>query len=180
MMNSGDLTKSKKQASPLSTSGDGYVFEHSVQAFFIVQMMTGGLVPRMGNCEITQVALQANRHGRETDDCEVTLRDKTTETEKILLVQVKRSLSLKPSDKDFKEVVQDAWKDFNSENFDKRYDRIMLVSGSLDQYGVGLKNILTHIQSSYQSAEKFWTDYDSGLLGRNSQELEGLNRLRKN
>lgn len=176
MMNSGDLTKSKKQTSPLSTSGDGYVFEHSVQAFFIAQMMTGGLVPRMGNCEITRVALQANRHGRETDDCEVTLRDKTAETEKTLLVQVKRSLSL--SSDAFIKTIQDAWEDFNSENFDKRYDRIMLVSGSLDRYGVGLKNILTHIQSSYQSAEKFWTDYDSGLLGRNSQELEGLSRLR--
>lgn len=177
MMNSGDLTKSKKQTSPLSTSGDGYVFEHSVQAFFIAQMMTGGLVPRMGNCEITRVALQANRHGRETDDCEVTLRDKTAETEKTLLVQVKRSLSL--SSDAFIKTIQDAWEDFNSENFDKRYDRIMLVSGSLDRNGVGLRNILTHIQSSYRSADKFWSDYDSDLLGRSKQDLEGLNRLRE-
>lgn len=177
MMNSGDLTKSEKQASPLSTSGDGYVFEHSVQAFFIVQMITGGLVPRMGNCEVTRVVLQADRYRRNTDDCEVTLRDKTTEAEKTLLVQIKQSFKLSRSNDDFTKTIQDAWKDFNSENFDKRYDRIMLVSGSLDGCGVGLKNILTHIQSSYRSADKFWSDYDRDLLGRSKQELEGLNRL---
>ena len=93
-------------------------------------------MPRMGNCEVTRVVLQADRYRRNTDDCEVTLRDKTTEAEKTLLVQIKQSFKLSRSNDDFTKTIQDAWKDFNSQNFNKRYDRIMLVSGSLDRYGV--------------------------------------------
>ena len=48
-MSSGDLAIHQKYTSPISASGDGYVFEHSVQAFFVIQMITGGLVPRMDN-----------------------------------------------------------------------------------------------------------------------------------
>lgn len=136
-------------------------------------------MPRMDNCEVARVVLQADRYRRNTDDCEVTLRDKTTEAEKTLLVQIKQSFKLSRSNDDFTKTIQDAWKDFNSQNFNKRYDRIMLVSGSLDRNGVGLRNILTHIQSSYRSADKFWSDYDSDLLGRSKQDLEGLNRLRE-
>ena len=90
-MSSGDLAIHQKYTSPISASGDGYVFEHSVQAFFVIQMITGGLVPRMDNCEVTRIVLQAERYGRKTDDCEVTLKDLSKPNkERTLLVQVKR------------------------------------------------------------------------------------------
>ena len=91
-MSSGDLAIHQKYTSPISAAGDGYVFEHSVQAFFVIQMITGGLVPRMDNCEVTRIVLQAERYGRKTDDCEVTLKDLSKPNkERTLLVQVRRT-----------------------------------------------------------------------------------------
>lgn len=176
-MSSGGITINKKYTNPISAAGDGYVFEHSVQAFFVIQMITGGLVPRMDNCEVTRMVLQAERYGRKTDDCEVTLKDKLADTRKTLLVQVKRNIRL--SGGEFAKTIEDAWNDFNSRNFDSTHDRIMLVTGSLDRNGIGLKNILTHIQSSYQSADQFWENYDNKVLGRGKSEREGLKRLRE-
>lgn len=176
-MSSGGITINKKYTNPISAAGDGYVFEHSVQAFFVIQMITGGLVPRMDNCEVTRMVLQAERYGRNTDDCEVTLKDKLADTRKTLLVQVKRNIRL--SGGEFAKTIEDAWNDFNSRNFDSTHDRIMLVTGSLDRNGIGLKNILTHIQSSYQSADQFWENYDNKVLGRGKSEREGLKRLRE-
>lgn len=178
-MSSGDLAIHQKYTSPISAAGDGYVFEHSVQAFFVIQMITGGLVPRMDNCEVTRIVLQAERYGRKTDDCEVTLRNKLTGAEKTLLVQIKKSFKLNPSNKDFTKTIKDAWNDFNSRNFDSTHNRIMLVTGDLDGNGIGLKNILTHIQSSYQSADQFWKNYDDKVLGKGKSEREGLKRLRE-
>ena len=177
-MSSGDLAIHQKYTSPISAAGDGYVFEHSVQAFFVIQMITGGLVPRMDNCEVTRIVLQAERYGRKTDDCEVTLKDLNNPSrEKTLLVQVKRSIRL--SNGEFTKTIKDAWNDFNSQRFNRNSDRIMLVTGDLTRNGIGLKNILTHIQSSYQSADQFWENYDNKVLGRNKSEREGLKCLRE-
>lgn len=177
-MSSGGITINKKYTNPISAAGDGYVFEHSVQAFFVIQMITGGLVPRMDNCKVTRIVLQAERYGRKTDDCEVTLKDIINSSkEKTLLVQVKRNIRLSGSE--FTKTIKDAWNDFNSRNFDSTHDRIMLVTGGLDRNGIGLKNILTHIQSSYQSADQFWENYDNKVLGRGKSEREGLKRLRE-
>lgn len=154
-MSSGNSAIREKYTSPISTAGDGYVFEHSVQAFFVIQMITGGLVPRMDNCEVTRIVLQAERYGRKTDDCEVTLKDLSNPNkERTLLVQVKRDIRLSRSE--FTKTIKDAWNDFSSQSFNRNSDRIMLVTGRLDGNGIGLKNILTHIQSSYQSADQFW------------------------
>lgn len=175
-MSSGDLAIHQKYTSPISAAGDGYVFEHSVQAFFVIQMITGGLVPRMDNCEVTRIVLQAERYGRKTDDCKVTLKDLNNPSrEKTLLVQVKRSIRL--SNGEFTKTIKDAWNDFNSQRFNRNSDRIMLVTGDLTRNGIGLKNILTHIQSSYQSADQFWENYDNKVLSRNNSERKGLKRL---
>ena len=177
-MSSGDLAIHQKYTSPISAAGDGYVFEHSVQAFFVIQMITGGLVPRMDNCEVTRIVLQAERYGRKTDDCEVTLKDLSKPNkERTLLVQVKRNVRL--SSDEFTKTIKDAWNDFSSQSFNRNSDRIMLITGSLDRNGIGLKNVLTHIQNSYQSADQFWENYDSDVLGRNKSELNNLKRLRE-
>lgn len=177
-MSSGDSAIPKGCTNPISASGDGYVFEHSVQAFFVIQMITGGLVPRMDNCEVTRIVFQAERYGRKTDDCEVTLKDlNNPRREKTLLVQVKRKVRL--SNGEFTKTIKDAWNDFNSQSFNRNSDRIMLVTGELEKSGIGLKNILTHIQSSYQSADQFWENYDNNVLGRNKDELNGLRYLRE-
>lgn len=134
-------------------------------------------MPRMDSCEVTRIVLQTERYGRKTDDCEVTLKDKLTDTRKTLLVQVKRNIRLSGSE--FTKTIKDAWNDFNSQSFNRNSDRIMLVTGGLDSNGIGLKNILTHIQSSYQSADQFWENYDNKTLGRGKPEREGLKRLRE-
>ena len=177
-MNNNSQTINKKYTNPISAAGDGYVFEHSVQSFFVIQMITGGLVPRMDNCEVTRVVLQAERYGRRTDDCEVTLKDLSSPNkERTLLVQVKRNIRLSSSE--FAKTIEDAWNDFRSQSFNRNSDRIMLVTGGLDRNGIGLKNILTHIQSSYDSADQFWENYNNNALGRNKSELNGFKYLHK-
>lgn len=177
-MSSGDSAIPKGCTNPISAAGDGYVFEHSVQAFFVIQMITGGLVPRMDNCEVTRIVFQAERYGRKTDDCEVTLKDLNNPSrEKTLLVQVKRKIRL--SSGEFTKTIKDAWNDFNSQSFNRNSDRIMLVTGDLEKSGIGLKNILTRIQSSYESADQFWENYDNNVLSRNKDELNGLRYLRE-
>ena len=177
-MSSGDLAIHERYTNPISAAGDGYVFEHSVQVFFVIQMITGGLVPRMDNCEVTRIVFQAERYGKKTDDCEVTLKDLNNPSrEKTLLVQVKRNVRL--SSDEFTKTIKDAWNDFSSQSFNRNSDRIMLITGSLDRNGIGLKNVLTHIQNSYQSADQFWENYDSDVLGRNKSELNNLKRLRE-
>ena len=139
----------------------------------------GGLAPRMDGCEITEVTLQSRKYGRNTDDCEVVFRDKNTGENRRLLVQIKRSFNLQPSNKAFTKTIEDAWGDFTSPSFNKSCDRIVLVTGDLDTYGTGLKRMLTHIQSTYQQAGHFWRDYTSGYTDRSTPELQGLERLRE-
>lgn len=178
-MVSDKLRDNKRRESPISVSGEGFVFEHSVQAFFILQMMSGGFVPRMDGCEITKVTLQSGRYGRNTDDCEVTLKERKTGEEKKLFIQIKRSFNLQPSNKAFTQTVKDAWNDFIDPNFKKLHYRIALVTGELDTNGSGLKNILTHIQSSYRQADHFWGDYENGCTNWSKPEREGLKRFRE-
>ena len=154
-MVSDKLRDNKRRESPISASGDGYVFEHTVQAFFVLQMMMGGLVPRMDGCEIAEVILQSRKYGRNTDDCEVVFRDKNTGENRRLLVQIKRSFNLQPSNKAFTKTIEDAWGDFTSPSFNKSCDRIALVTGDLDTCGTGLKRMLTHMQSTHQQADHF-------------------------
>lgn len=178
-MVSDKLRDNKRRESPISASGDGYVFEHTVQAFFVLQMMMGGLVPRMDGCEIAEVILQSRKYGRNTDDCEVVFRDKNTGENRRLLVQIKRSFNLQPSNKAFTKTIEDAWGDFTSPSFNKSCDRIALVTGDLDTCGTGLKRMLTHMQSTHQQADHFWRDYISGYADRSTPELQGLERLRE-
>ena len=96
------------KSSPISTSGDGFNFEHSVQAFFVIQMITGGLVPRMSDYRITNIVLQSERYGRNTDDCEITLKNNINSKCGILLVQIKRSFKLGQHDKDIIKTIKDA------------------------------------------------------------------------
>lgn len=167
------------KTSSISSSGDGFNFEHSVQAFFVVQMVMGGLAPRMGNRKIVKVVLQSDRLSRSTDDCEITLLDEETGLSSVLLVQVKRAVNLTPSNKDFTETIRDAWKDYNSQNFNKAEDKIMLVTGDLDGNGAGLKSMLTYMHSIVLSTN-FWRDYRAGLTGRGKKELNGFQRLINN
>ena len=169
--------KSRIKSNPISNSVDGVNFEHSVQAFFVVQMMLGGMVPRMGDCRITNVILQSDRYGHETDDCKIILKNNTGE-EKNLLVQIKRNFKLGKKNNEFTKTIRDAWMDFNDkQKFNKALDKIMLVAGGLDRNGDGLKSMLTHIQSSYASSSQFWENYNNNLTGRSKCELEGFKRL---
>ena len=174
------MTKKEKipqRISSISSSGYGFNFEHAVQAFLVVQMFTGGFVPKMGASRIVRVTPQSRRFGRSTDDCEVTLRDEESNEDINLLVQIKKTVKLAESDKDFTKTIGDAWRDFTGDGFDRHKDRIMLIAGDLDKNGSGLKKMLLFMQSSYDSHSEFWRDYDSKALGRSSAEDVGLERL---
>lgn len=172
----------KKQAVPrtsstVGSSGYGFNFEHSIQSFFVVQMFTGGFIPKMGLHKIKRIVPQATRFGRATDDCELTLVDESTLSETSLLVQVKKTFNVTKENGDFEKVIRKAWEDFNKNGFDRQKDKIMLVAGDLNSNGIGLKLMLQHIQAAYKYSNHFWENYNKSSLGRSSAENKAFSIL---
>lgn len=115
----------KRLASPYLTGGRGHDFEHRVQAYFLLLMLAGGRDPVM-NRPVSKLKFQDRHHGFHVDDLVC-----CTDDDRKLLAQVKHSVSAVKSNHDFKETVQAAWRDFNSEHFDISRDRIALVTADI-------------------------------------------------
>ena len=88
-------------SSPQATSGSGYKFETKVQAVFTLSFLVKGEVPCLTDCEIKSLCFQGKQYGYFVDDIIVKGRDKFTNIEKKLLVQIKQSISFTKSNKKF-------------------------------------------------------------------------------
>ena len=158
----------------IAESGYGFNFEHSVQTFLLVQMFTGGFVPKMGPSKITRMVLQSGRFGRKTDDCELTLENSDIPGDISLLIQIKRSFNVTKTNSDFTKVIAYAWEDFMSDDFDRTRDHIMVITGMLNDVGRGLKRRLIRMQSVYASSSRFWDEYHGGHLKDSSNQVDGF------
>ncbi len=115
-------------SNPFSTGGGGVDFEHRVQAAFLLTLLVDGFSPLL-NLPITSVLFQAKRSGYDTDDI-VLFSSFDTYSAK-LVCQIKHGITLTENNATFKDVVISAWSDFNKPMFDKRTDKIVLISGSV-------------------------------------------------
>lgn len=119
-------------SNPFSTGGGGGHFEAHVQALFVTMMLTGGCAPCLQCWPIKEIKLQGKIEGFNTDDLIVYVEKPSTKERRKLLCQVKHSIAFTKSNKLLADVLQAAWKDFNtSEIFNKNTDSIALITGSL-------------------------------------------------
>ncbi len=138
----------KQLASPYLEGGGGYNFEHRVQAYFLLLMLSDGKDP-IFNRPVVKLDFQARHHGYHIDDLVC-----YTDGGRKLLIQIKHSVKAVKSNKDFKETVQAAWKDFNSELFDLNRDRIVLVSGNISpDHRKAMMDLNTQARSSSDESD---------------------------
>ena len=122
----------KQLSSPASTGGLGTHFENRVQSSFVVLMLTGGFAPCMETWPITKIKLQGRYQNFDTDDLIVYTKQPGTDRQAKLLGQIKHSISITKGNKEFGEVIQAAWNDFNNKDvFTEGTDTIALICGPL-------------------------------------------------
>jgi hypothetical protein len=121
----------KQLSSSFSTGGAGNNFETDVQSAFITLMLVDGFIPCMPSWPIKKIKLQGKYAGYNTDDLIIFIESCEGKNERKLLCQIKRSITV-GKNKDFREVIQAAWVDFNNTNlFTEGKDSIALITGML-------------------------------------------------
>ena len=113
-------------SNPFSTGGGGNDFERKVQASFVLALLVDGFSPLL-NTPVTSLYFQAKRLNWDIDDLVVI--SSFDEIESKLLCQIKHGVSFTSSDTSFNEVLTAAWSDFNKKEFDKKRDKIALITG---------------------------------------------------
>ncbi len=152
-----ELTRSQRVESTLSSGDNGGHFQLRVQAFFLSQMLLGGLIPSMPGFFLTKLCFQGK--GKfETDDIIGYLRDKMNNEAKVLC-QVKSGMNTGISSIDFKETIKDAWIDFHSKRFNKRTDHFLYITQFFNQSDNNVIQIFDDLQRSQSNSEGFWYKY---------------------
>ena len=152
-----ELTRSQRVESTLSSGDNGGHFQLRVQAFFLSQMLLGGLIPSMPGFFLTKLCFQGK--GKfETDDIIGYLRDKMNNEAKVLC-QVKSGMNAGISSIDFKETIKDAWIDFHSERFNKRTDHFLYITQFFSQSDSNVIQIFDDLQKNQSNSEGFWDKY---------------------
>ena len=172
------VTKKKTDAivsvlsNPFSAGGGGVDFEHRVQATFLLALLVEGFSPIL-NLPITSVIFQGKRLGCDIDD--VIVVSSCEEYQAKLLCQIKHGIKITENNT-FKEVLGSAWSNFNTDGFNKRTDKIVLVSGS-----VANANSLRFIydQANVASNEKDFLDRIGQEKYSNRTNRDKLNIIKK-
>lgn len=114
-------------SSPAATSGSGAFFEQHVNAFWLAQLLVGGIPPILRDCSVVQVSLQTERLGWHTDDFLIVGRTGSGTSRK-LAGQVKRTFTISAGDEECQKTIRDLWQDFNNPaTFSRELDRFALV-----------------------------------------------------
>lgn len=122
----------KKQSNPFSTGGGGVNFETRVQAAFALSLLTKSCVPCLSNyMRAKELKFQNKYDGVNTDDFVLIAIDNSNNESKIY-AQIKHEITISASSKSvFSEVLNSAWADFKSREFNSEKDFIVLITGSL-------------------------------------------------
>lgn len=128
-------------SSPVSTGGEGVFFEQHVAGYWLAQLLVGSIPPILTDTVVTEVHLQTEHLGFNTDDfLVVCARGGATAK---LAGQVKRNFTVSAADDECKKAVGDFWKDFKkADPFTPAHDRLVLVTlrgtNTLLEHFVGL------------------------------------------
>lgn len=127
----------KKQSNPFSTGGGGVNFETRVQAAFALSLLTKSCVPCLSNyMRAKELKFQNKYDGVNTDDFVLIATDKSSNESKIF-AQIKHEITISSSPRSvFAEVINCAWADFKSVDFNAERDSIALITGNLAKIDV--------------------------------------------
>lgn len=114
-------------ASPEATGQAGAFFEQHVDAAFLALLLVRGVPPFMLRAELTEVHLQAGHLGWATDDIVLVGIDGDGHRRRAA-ISVKRTFTAAKGDSECVDVFTKAWRDFNSQQFDRAHDVIGLVT----------------------------------------------------
>ena len=144
----------KQLSTAFSTGGGGYNFERHVQAVFLLLLIYDGIAPGIHN-QISKLHFQAKHLGFHTDD--LIVESVGGQFANKLLCQIKSTIAVTKSDKDFQKVITAAWNDFIDEKFNKPTDRIALITGPLAKNNMDALRKLHDQAIATDSAEDFLT-----------------------
>jgi hypothetical protein len=121
-------SKESRVASPAATGGAGTFFEQNVGAYWLAQLLVGGIPPILIDCSVVEVHFQTEHLGWHTDDFLIVGQSGPGKLRK-LAGQVKRTFAVSAIDEDCKNSVQDFWRDFkNPDRFSPLNDRFAIVT----------------------------------------------------
>ena len=136
-----------------ATGGGGTVFELKVQASILVTLVVHGYAPIFKNSRVTELHLQAEHFGFSTDDALVVCRSESGQKHKQLW-SIKHEVRFSKLDSVFRDVVADAWKDFNAPLFSPDTDVFVLATSNLAAVGKHVVTLL-EIADTALSSEDF-------------------------
>jgi hypothetical protein len=114
-------------SSPVSTGGRGTHFEQLVNAYWLAQLLVGGIPPIVTKGRVAVVHFQTERLGWNTDDFLVEV-DVGLGPVRRMAGQVKLSFTVSAADEECSKAITDFWKDYkNPSIFDRTRDCFVLV-----------------------------------------------------
>lgn len=169
----------KQQSNPFSTGGGGVNFETRVQAAFALSLLTGACVPCLSQfMRAKELKFQNKYDGVNTDDFVLVATDKE-HNQSQLFAQVKHNITISgAADSVFAEVINSAWKDFKSTNFNAERDSIALITGPLQK--IDINNVLPILEWAKYSSDSESFIKKSKTKGFTSEEkVKKLDIFRK-
>ncbi len=123
--------------------------------------------------QIDKIKLQGKYQGYETDDLIVYSKHPYLEKQAKLLGQIKHSISITNESKEFAEVIQFAWRDFNNQDlFSEGTDVIALICGPLSAIDTNdVRSLLNQARYS-ETHEDFITRIKLGNFTSNKQRAK--------
>lgn len=119
-----------KVVSAVATGGGGGIFQFRVAALYLANMLTGTPTAfGLHGARVEELRLEARYVGAHTDDIYCVLRDE--EQSRLQLIQCKRGLDAVPSNNEFVDGLQGAWRDFlglGGSPFDRACDVLVLAT----------------------------------------------------
>lgn len=178
------MTNHNKQISNPSSTGDvGGNFETEIGTCFVTLMLSGGVAPSfLAPWAIKEIRFQKSGLGYGTDDLIVFVERPGSKKVAKLLCQIKRSINI-GKNKDFKEVIQAAWRDFNNTDlFAKGQDSIALITGTLSKTDINNVRTILEWARHRKSSQEFFTEVDLANYSSNGKrkKLNVFRELLKN
>lgn len=151
-------------SNPFSTGSGGGLFEGQVQASFVVMMISKTPFYTLSPYSISKLQLQARYLQWNVDDIIIETKESDIENSAKLLCFIRHKVKITKGDKEFNEFIKNAWKDYNSNKFNKRFDKLVLITGPLSARDIDhTRVVLEWAKTSYDEVE-FFTKINTAIF----------------